>query len=321
MKSLTEIQEELRKLSVTINDLNADIENLKPKRQSGQEEIYSKLEAMASKYPVKNKLLVKGNEHQKKCYIRLLSISANIEGGNLAEKLLYIGRVAKGSKCSFSLEEISKFGIDFTQGDFQASCEGVEDIKLPLLLDVLILTNMCNNATKEELVFVADLAVAMKCSAEDLAVVAKLASALMQMNQGLFKSIQPNEAFDELNYLIPWKWLEDERVYCGKFIEKFDKIRPFERVFGNNLSREKKDINGGVVTEGRSIVNNGTFVTKNMKIVEGLENCKSIKALKSGIVFFIDNEVEDKDSYTKTYIVSCFDDYKEICKAVKNNNL
>lgn len=320
MKNLSEIQLELRNMVNQIEALSSEIENLKPKDADEVEIELIKIEKFAEKQPIKNSQLRRQPDLVKKLYFQFLALVADKENLNFKEQLLFIKRIAVGVSYNKDIMGIIKDGMDMDESFFDDIAENLSHIKESLLLDALIAANITGTAAEEKLEIIAAAAEILGSSKEDLTVLSKLASSIIQHNVYIFSSItctSNHKWYGKFTHYIPKDWLVFNRVSCGEYSKPLSNSDPSflgSALFGSTpIERIMKRSR----IEVKKRVDAGTLVKKGETIVEyeQMNTLKTISAPKDGMVFF--TEVKGKAGMStegdkiKVYLVSCFDEYND----------
>lgn len=320
MNNLSELQGELHKLSAALDALSRQVEDLKP-RDADETQDFSALEALARQNPIKNPTLAKAGEFERDLYLRMASTAAFLEDAGRLEKLLYLCRLVAGSGSGQSAAELQKMAYDTERLDWQSAAGELKEMALPLLLDMMMLGSMAGPADERTLDFIASVAELMDVSEEDVSVAARLAAALLAQDKQKFEKIDAKRAYPELGWMAPEKWLISKRSYQSNYkirVEREHKARPKD---APNYSWAKSlyNVDKPVVINAQELLPSGTFVKKDTSLVAFKRKFAqkddrkkynfvssdpaSIKAVKSGVIFFVKGSQNEK----LIYIASPFD--------------
>ena len=330
MKTLTDIQVELRQLSEQIRLLTGDIEKLKPRAVDKIQQTYNEVMRLAKKYPICNKELMKALDITKKYYFHYLAMIVDQASSDGVEQLLFISRIACGIKYDLGIEEILKDTAKLKEEFLTEGIDTIGDLKYSLLLDMLIIANMTGCASTERLTYIVDLAILFQCDESDIRTLSILSSAILKNSLSEFSKIatvSDNKWSGKFLHIIPKEWLASYRVHCGTA----------ER------DRFSAHISGFSHDEIIYCVQDGTLVKKGYELLEckyrndffRTEKTITIHASQDGMVFI--KTVEDKKFYQAVqdgliyrsglvedryiyiiYVVSSFDDYDDFCEWLKN---
>lgn len=356
MKTLTDIQVELKELSEQIRLLTGDIEQLKPKTVDEIQHIYNDIMKLASKYPIYNKELIKASDITKKYYFYYLAIIADKESSKGIDELLFISRIACGIQYEIGIQEILKDAMSFKEKIFNEGLEIIGNLKYSLLLDMLIVANMTGCASTERLSHVVDLALLLQCDEDDIKILSILSSAILKNSLAEFSKIatvNDNKWSGRFLHIIPKEWLvsyrmhcgttdnggvrfdsrwasgiaDDEITYCvqqGTLVKQSNKVLEYECMEKNSWSLTTK----GFCAKAIGIMDNN--------FIRDIPRKGSIKAVKDGMVFIkeridkklyqavedgmvsISREEQRKYKHYIIYVVSSFDDYDDFCEWLKN---
>lgn len=300
MKSLSEIQKELRAFSEQAASLIQELEGHKSKSATNTAVDYEKLMRLASRYPIENKKLRAEDLATKQAYFRLLSsITAAGDPCN-EESLLFLMRLAVGVKYKLEPEELIKQGLLAEGTSMEKLLDSASRHNHSLLLDGLLAANLTGTAAPEQLELIAELAYALSIERDDLALLARLAKCLIQQDEEEFGELSsPDEKKwkGKFNHHIPDLWLINSKKLCGDYSIRRQIIRNARSDFTVTYQRDK-----------------GAFVRSREKIVEYKDqNGKvyTINAVKDGFVNYetVNGTAGQWRIEKRTvYVTSCFGD-------------
>lgn len=340
--NLTELQIQLREMEEHLSTLQGEIEKMKPQPEEEKKKTYEAITKIARKYPLKERNISNTVMAFSKPYLSCLSYIALADTTNMNEKTLYLCRLAQSMKNFSSAEDIIRIGMEVDKDYFEKACYELKEVKESFLIDALIIANIAEEASKDTLTLIADIAQFMECKKEEVQVMALLAKTILTNNK---------------KYL-PTSWLESQRVYVGKICTGVERIEretnsssPTYRMF---LARrtifntftvtpckvETKKETGSIVKKGepfcvykqkmtyKEIEEAAAKDEELMKqYLEGNVDIRykelSLTAPCDGKVFYVEHEERDTKEgelrkYIAAYVVSYFDDYTEFSKKYKN---
>lgn|GEM_PF-6520811 len=307
MKSVVEMQEEIRALSKRLNELSRELGSLNPDATDDIAKAYERITGLARRYPIKNKKLAAASETAKREYIRILAFLALRNGSNYEQKLLLIQRMVYGMKLNMETGDIVSSGIRNISHLLEESLEHqqLKKHKYSLLLDGLLVSHAAGHASNNELQLIAEIASILQIDRDDLSFLAKLAKSLLEQDQQEFALLPMTDSIKWkglFNHHIPKEWLEDARAYCGMYTSPTASIGYFAY-----LSKNKPAFNLLTTTPI------GSFVRKDELIVSYEFNgkIKKIKAKEPGYVSYVASrnkkDNNEWETITKVYTVSCFE--------------
>lgn len=328
MKNLSELQMELRRLSVALEQLSAQVEDLK-EQEDHTEADYAALEELARRDPLENPALNALPPPDRERYFRLLATAAGLDGPLTPEQLFYLCRLAAGAGEQTEAVELCKMAYQTDRLEWQAAASGLKPAGNPLVLDMLMTAGLNGPASDKTLEFIAETGGLLKIEEEDLRVIAALAMSLLAMNYQSFVDIHAKKFYNELGYMVPKEWIEKGRCHCGYYHNrKQAKIKKdgsysgfmsvFTDIYGDIVAL--KHIDEGYVHTGDILVE---FVFNMDKVFieryKGYENlytlpkCAPISAKSDGFVHYIPHTSESFD----VWITSAFDSLENL-PAVKH---
>lgn len=305
MKNLSELQMELRRLSGALEQLSAQVEDLK-EQEDHTEADYAALEELARRDPLENPALNALPPPDRERYFRLLATAAGLDGPLTPEQLFYLCRLAAGAGERTEAIELCKMAYQTDRLEWQAAASGLKPAGNPLVLDMLMTAGLNGPASEKTLEFIAETAGLLKIEEEDLRVIAALATSLLSANYRAFVDIHAEKAYNELRHMVPKEWIEKDRCHCGYYWNKREmaikkngssssKLSAiFNNVYGNIVAI--KHIDEGYVHTGDILVE---FVFNMDKVFieryKGYENlytlpkCVPICAKSDGFVHYVPN--------------------------------
>lgn len=219
MKNLSELQMELHRLSVALEYLGAQVEDLK-EQEDHTEADYAALEELARRDPLENPALKALPPLDRERYFRLLTTAAGIDGPLTPEQLFYLCRLTAGAGEPIGARDLCFMAYQTDRLEWQAAASGLKPAGNPLVLDLLMTAGLNGPASDQTLEFIAETAGLLKIEEEDLRVISKLAASLLALDYQAFMDIHAKKSYNELGYLVPVKWIRKERYYCGYYWSK-----------------------------------------------------------------------------------------------------
>lgn len=327
MKNLSELQMELRRLSVALEQLSGQVESLK--EQDGQSDAdFAALEELARREPLENPSFKALPQPDRERYLRLLTTAASLDGPLTPEQLFYLCRLTAGAGEHVPPKELCRMAWQTDRLDWKAAASGLKPAGHPLLLDLLMLCGLNGPASDNALEFIAETAGLLKCREEDLRVISRLAASLLSENYQAFLDIDAKKSYTALGYLTPGKWIEESRSHCGYYWpEKETKVKikgMKDFPFFDALITMTGHIAARKRIEGKRYVHAGehlvrfTFVKDEAyaKVDEkgfDIPDCPPIIARRDGILHYMPNA----DGSSDVWVTSAFDSLKDL-PAVKH---
>ncbi len=314
--NLTELQMELRNIQSQISTLEDAIERMKHINDQEKESIYQKITALALCYPINNDKLMKCTDAEKLAYIKAIAYVAVQEENNLIERLLYLTRIAVAMDSNkYNAQYIYKLGNSFDKSDVSNMAMDLENVREDFMLDLLLIVNISNMASKEMLMMVVEFATILNVKKNDLEMISLVAKAILTEDYSLL-DILPANAEAKWNNKFQYylgKQMESKRDFCGQYIcEKSEEEIYYKKTFCLLSGSSYEPCEVLRKTEEGSLVRKGDELLIYKQGKDDKKNKKSIKALKDGIVYYIKDKIKNEEydieeEYEKVYVVSVFD--------------
>lgn len=175
-----ELQQQLREIEHTLQKLNLEIEDMKPKADSHDDINFDTITRLAYSSPREIELN-NSNQHVYKLFIYSLAYMVT-KSNDITEKLLYITHLAAGWGLSLSAEEIYVQGLQFSVRDLDVLCYAMKDDKYTYLIEAFITANLLGRAENTLMEFIAEVAQYMNLDKEELMVVMQVAKSILTKN-------------------------------------------------------------------------------------------------------------------------------------------
>ncbi len=265
MKTIAEIQSELRKLC-------QELEALKQEQEAKAKEVdLKKICAVASRYPIENHPMLNEDEHHKDMYLQILFSVAVLEKQNNEDGIKTICRIAYGMGYTGDFESllIKAQTMNFDILDECTRLFGKSELKYILLLECMLVTAEFDGGKRRALEYISELAVLLNITKEDIVFLANLARVIltqdlneytidMQTNTSLYDCYLVNflNKFDiqliEVPYMLKKQdfvfplinFSIDEKLTFSYSLPQFDhpQLRLFVRMFGSNNMQQTSTV-------------------------------------------------------------------------------
>ncbi len=188
MKTIAEIQSELRKLC-------QELEALKQEQEAKAKEVdLKKICAVASRYPIENHPMLNEDEHHKDMYLQILFSVAVLEKQNNEDGIKTICRIAYGMGYTGDFESllIKAQTMNFDILDECTRLFGKGELKYILLLECMLVTAEFDGGKRRALEYISELAVLLNITKEDIVFLANLARVILTQDLSEYKIATPN---------------------------------------------------------------------------------------------------------------------------------
>lgn len=292
MKSLLDIQEEIRKLAYNINTMsntikiiNEDIEHLR-KHDNELEIDYKMIETLAKYIPFKNHPLDAFDDgYACKLYIEMLLNIVRIDYGSKStiSRLVFIQWLQKQSRIDCSLEELHKDCYQINHNSYYEFIEVVPNkLREAFIVDALIVANIEKRANKDVLKYIASLCKVLGIAEQRLRLLSVVAR--ISLCQCIDERARNSDFIKVLSLAKYYKWYINKRI-INNGLNSFRKV-----VFKLN---DTGMIDFSWEVKQREYVNEGKIIAT-YKQIKGMihYSTKSIAAQNSGTIFqFKENNV------------------------------
>lgn len=165
MKSLLDIQQEVRglegtlkEMTHTIQSINEDIQNLREEKELIEID-YEAVSLFAKYIPFSTHPIKQLKDtYMCKLYLETLIKIVQISSENMIDKLIFIQWILEKSGEDISLEQLYIASVQFDKADlFEMATKLSEDYKMYLVIDALIVANINGKADEATFSFIADL--------------------------------------------------------------------------------------------------------------------------------------------------------------------
>ena len=183
MKTIAEIQSELRKLC-------QELEALKQEQEAKAKEVdLKKICAVASRYPIENHPMLNEDEHHKDMYLQILFSVAVLEKQNNEDGIKTICRIAYGMGYTGDFESllIKAQTMNFDILDECTRLFGKSELKYILLLECMLVTAEFDGGKRRALEYISELAVLLNITKEDIVFLANLARVILTQDLNEYK--------------------------------------------------------------------------------------------------------------------------------------
>lgn len=259
MKTITEIQLQLRSLEHELQQLQLDLELMKPKSKFASnrdmKKLYNSIDAVGKKNPIVNPNVGKNGTEETVAYLKLLTLMIPAEGDSYVQPLTYLVRIARGCNHSISPEELHRASVELDLARLEQSVSAISPaLYLPLILDGIMMSCVEGAPSSDSLELLGELGNLLNVSVGDMTVVAQLAEVLLTQDKSAFFELNPKKHYPMLGYAVPIKWLNASCSRC-----KLRK-RPSASQWGTSANKEKPTEKGTLKCRTGEYVEKGTKV-------------------------------------------------------------
>lgn len=196
MKTISEIQNEIRDMGIKLNELLNELEELKPKDNINKQIDFSKINRLAKQYPIENHKLEMADNYKKKLYLCMLSAIAQTNNDNREEKLVFLQRILLGIKYEGSFETIVKDGVNISDKilDEFVECMTDNDSKQLFIFESLVISNLGGEMDDIAKKYISEISGYLGVAKDEIMFLIKLSVCVLE---------QSNDEYKQLVNMIP----------------------------------------------------------------------------------------------------------------------
>ena len=186
MKTISELQNDIKALNLQLNQLAINMQNIRPELKINDDLDMKKIKSIAQKHPIKNHALMNCDDYVKQRYLSLLIVTARIMQSDFEKSLLLIHRIAYGAGYQEDIAAILKDSNSLSERSLEAIVDTFnnDSIKMLLVLDMLLLT--AEKKKKDSLRFIAEVSFLLGICEEEMRFLSNLAVVILQNDLNSF---------------------------------------------------------------------------------------------------------------------------------------
>ncbi|MCT8977446.1 hypothetical protein N4T77_12615 [Clostridium sp. CX1] len=191
MKTISEMENDIKDISIKLEGLLKGLENLKPKDNINNQTDFMKISRLAEQYPIREHSLEEADNYKKKLYLTMLSAISQTNNDNREEKLVFLHRILSGIKYEGSLESVVKDGMaisDKTIGEFIKCMEDSKSKQL-FIFESLIISNLGGEIDDIAKKYISDLIGFLGITKEEAIFLIKLSAVVLEQSNSKYKEL------------------------------------------------------------------------------------------------------------------------------------
>lgn len=318
--SLTDLQVELCSIKERIEELNKEIENMKPKSTEEEQKTLKRIKIQAESYPeiIESQKII--SHSQKLLFINVLSHITLKDRENFYDRLYYLCRVSSGWKLKLNPEDIWLGGLKFNVKDIERIIDELTELRFLLLVETMVVANISGKVSSEMLSEIVELATLLKINKIEMKIISIVAKSKLTNNWNLLKdvAVTKNCTIDGVfGNIIPSVWLKKQRILCCNLL-----MKGFFQGNSGTISYKTTIVNAwkhhnDVVKKGDQILE----IRYPVGIGKRTYVNDIIESKETGKIFIIEYTKKSKvqnrnpdykyNKYMDVYIVSHFDNYND----------
>lgn len=188
MKTISEIQAELKDISSRIDALTKELSDYN-QYQAEQDTIdFSRLKVIATRQPIVGHLLARSDSNVKKIYITILASLVSLAIEHQEKGWVIIQRIACGVGLENDISEIAIDGLNLTGRHLEEFTSEIMDSKLAnsFVLDCMLIYLSCGQKNKNMLRYMSGLFEFIKCGKAEAAELLEIAKILAKQDKKAF---------------------------------------------------------------------------------------------------------------------------------------
>lgn len=191
MKTLSEIQNDIKSLSIQLNQLAINIQNVRLEVNKNDMLDMKKIKYISQKYPIEGHGLASYDDYIKKRYLTVLVLTARLQQSEIEKSLLLISRIAYGAGYQDDIADIMKDSYTLSERSMEEIIDSFcsDRIKMLLILDMLLIS--AEKKKNEVLQFIAEISYMLGISENEMKFLSNLAIIVLQndINQYVDNSV------------------------------------------------------------------------------------------------------------------------------------
>ncbi|MCT8977445.1 hypothetical protein N4T77_12610 [Clostridium sp. CX1] len=191
MKTISEIQSEIKGMSIRLSELFNELEDLKPKDNINKQTDFVKISQLAQRHPIKEHILEEADNYKKKLYLTMLSAIAQTNNDNREGKLIFLHRILSGIKYEGSFESVVKDGMEINDkiiGEFIKCMEDNESKQL-FIFESLIISNLGGEIDDIAKKYISELIGNLGIIKEEAVFLIKLSAVVLEQDSNKYKKL------------------------------------------------------------------------------------------------------------------------------------
>lgn len=210
MKTISEMQSELKDISTRINALTKELSAYNSINSEKSNINFKGLKAIGNRHQIKGHQLARSNEEIKKHYITILISLVYLVTDNQENGWLFIQRISCGIGLKEELSQIAVDGLNLTEEQIEKFTEEILSSKLTnsLVLDCMLVYLSCKQKNKRMLEYMSGLFELVKCGKSELNEILQMAKVIAtQDKKAYFKLTSKDLLINKMAYLCHTKEL------------------------------------------------------------------------------------------------------------------
>lgn len=189
MKTITEMQQEIKNISSSLEELSKDIMEFEKKDgNKPSEDLFKKIKTNGKRNPILEHPLENKDDIIKKHYITLLVSAIYTTTQNTIDAWLLAQRIACGVSLAQEISEISLDASSLTEKQLEEYTYSIIENKLEEIFsfDLLMLYAVCNSSDSKMLAYIVDLIALVNCSKKKLSELSALAEIVVRQDSNKY---------------------------------------------------------------------------------------------------------------------------------------
>lgn len=195
MKTISEIQAELKEISSRIDTLTKELSDYNQYRSEEVVIDFNRLQTIGCRQPIKGHLLARSDDDIKKRYIIILTSAVYLATEHCEKGWLFIQRIACGIGLQESLSELAADGLNLTEKQLDKFTSEMMVSKLTnsLVLDCMLIYLSCGQKNKKMLKYMSGLFELLKCGKIEVEELLEIAKILAKQDKRAYLKLSSKE--------------------------------------------------------------------------------------------------------------------------------
>lgn len=186
MKTITEMQKEIKNISSLLEELSKDIMEFgKGEKEKISEDIFERIKSEGKRNPIKGHPVAGKEDMIKNHYMTLLISAIYVSDKNTLDAWLIAQRIACGISLSGELEEIGVDALSLTEKQLDEFTYSIIENRLEevFCFDLLLIYSVCGSGDIKMLEYLADMFSLVNCSKTKIMELSELAKIVIRQNR------------------------------------------------------------------------------------------------------------------------------------------
>lgn len=334
--NLIDLEAKLRTMENQISQILAEVEKAKSETEETKID-YDAIMRVAKKYPINELDICHAPEQLRKEFVSMLMYLFVADDNGLAERLLYLTRLAVGCKLEMNAKDVYQSALTIKMDDVERLSGELADYRYSFVIEVFVVANLSVGMDKNAWTLLADIVQLMKCDEEEIVVLSHVAKYKLTGDTRHLDEIplpKTNRWSGKLREYIPREWVESKRYVKEQLLVWLSVPISSDRAY-EGICKITDSLKSGTIVKEKDVIlryekayeggrkaSSFGFFGKDTSfkyncIIHPMWKTMTMTAPCDGIVYFSEIKRLVKDcyvgkvyeTYLEIYVVPLFDDY------------